>query len=79
MVIYVGTPDMGELKIENLEAFYVPMHTFVKFNPMIIHGGQYPVHKEEAHLICMLPGRTFNNDMVFRKIEKEEEKGVLIL
>lgn len=79
VVIYVGMPDMGELKIENLEAFYVPKHTFVKFNPMIVHGGQYPVHNEEAHLICMLPGRTFNNDMVCRKIEDEEEKAILIL
>lgn len=79
VIIYVGIPEMGALKIENLEGFYVPKHTFVKLNPMIVHGGQYPVNKSEAHLICMLPGRTFQNDMVYRRIEAEDEKGVLIV
>lgn len=77
VVIYVGMPEMGALKIENIEAFYLPKHTFIKFNPMIIHGGQFPVHQKEAHLICMLPGRTFNNDMVSRVITDENEKGEL--
>ena len=79
VIIYVGVPEMGELRIENLEGFYVPKHTFVKLNPMIVHGGQYPVNEPEAHLICMLPGRTFQNDMVYLRIEEEDKKGVLIM
>lgn len=79
VIIYVGMPERGELKIENLEAFYVPRLTFVKLNPMIIHGGQFPVSSPEAHLLCMLPGRTFQNDMVYRIIEEEDEKGILVL
>lgn len=46
---------------------------------MIVHGGQYPVNEPEAHLICMLPGRTFQNDMVYLRIEEEDKKGVLIM
>ena len=53
--------------------------SFVKLNPMIVHGGQYPVNEPEAHLICMLPGRTFQNDMVYLRIEEEDKKGVLII
>lgn len=79
VIIYVGMPERGELKIENLEGFYVPKDTFVKLNPMVIHGGQFAVNEAEAHLLCMLPGRTFQNDMVYRIIEEEEEKGVLAL
>ncbi len=66
------------MKAEGLEAFYVPQGTFVKMNPMVVHGMQFPVHKEEAHVICMLPGRTFHNDMTGWLIEDDQEKAVLV-
>ena len=65
--------------VNNLEAFYIPKGTFVKLNPLIVHGTQFPVHKEEAHLICLLPGRTFMNDKVARSITNEEEMAELVL
>lgn len=79
VIIFVGVPGRGELTVKNLEAFYIPQGTFVKLNPLIVHGTQFPVHKEEAHLICMLPGRTFMNDKVARSITDEAEMAELVL
>lgn len=72
VVIFVGIPSLPDLKAENLEAFYVPKGTFVKLNPLIVHGKQYVVGKEEAHIVCMLPGRTFQNDRIARKLQEDE-------
>lgn len=79
VVIFVGAPKGGDLSVENLEAFYVPKGTFVVINPLIIHGDQYPVHRDEAHVLCLLPGRTFRNDTVSRSIRDEAEMAELIL
>ncbi len=78
VIIFTGLQSGEELKAEGLEAFYVPQGTFVKMNPMVVHGMQFPVHKEEAHVVCMLPGRTFHNDMTGRLIEDDQEKAVLV-
>lgn len=58
---------------KTIEAFYVPKGTFVKLNPLIVHGTQYPVDKEDVHIVCMLPGRTFKNDMLSRRLETGEQ------
>lgn len=79
VVIFVGAPGKGELSVENLEAFYVPKGTFVVIDPLIVHGDQYPVHREEAHIICLLPGRTFRNDTVSRALRDEADMAELIL
>lgn len=79
VIIFVGVPGAGGLNVDRLEAFYVPCGTFVKINPLIVHGTQFPVHKEEAHLICLLPGRTFMNDKVAKSIVDEDEMAELVL
>ena len=79
VVIFVGAPAAGELKVDNLEAFYIPKGVFVKINPLIVHGTQFPVHNDEAHLICLLPGRTFMNDKTARSISDEDEMAELVL
>ena len=78
VVIFVGL-CRGELTVDCIEAFYVPVGTFVKMNPMVVHGVQFPAHKEGAHVVCMLPGRTFHNDCTIRVLEREEEKAQLVL
>lgn len=60
VIIFVGIMD-SDFRTESIEAFYVPKGTFVKLNPLIVHGTQYPVDKEDVHIVCMLPGRTFKN------------------
>ena len=77
-ILFTGLQMRGDLTTENLEAFYVPQGTFVKMNPMVVHGMQFPVHNEEAHVVCMLPGRTFHNDVTARRIEDDLEKAVLV-
>ncbi len=78
ILIFVGIPGRGELTVDKLESFLVPKGTFVKLNPMVVHGSQFPVNNAEAHVVCMLPGRTFNNDMVFRIVENEAEMAELV-
>jgi ureidoglycolate lyase len=81
VVIYVGPPPFGDkFDVKTLEAFIIPKGTFVKLNPLIVHGSQYPINgAEEVHLICMLPGRTFATDMVSSFKEKEEDRAEIVL
>lgn len=74
VVIYVGVPGKGpeRLTTDTLEAFYVPRGTFVKLNPLITHGPQYSVCDAEAHVLCLLPGRTFHNDMIMKRLNEDE-------
>lgn len=72
VIIFVGIMDR-DFRTESIEAFYVPKGTFVKLNPLIVHGTQYPVDKEDVHIVCMLPGRTFKNDMLSRRLETGEQ------
>lgn len=64
VVISVGIAFPGRpFTVDNVEAFYVPKRTFVKLNPYILHGAQFPVNAQTAHIACILPGRTFANDI----------------
>lgn len=78
VIIFVGSPAGDRFSVENLEAFYIPKGTFVKLNPLIVHGTQYPVNTDEVHIVCMLPGRTFRNDMIPQPLE-ENEKAEIVL
>jgi ureidoglycolate lyase len=82
VVIFVGPPPFGDppqFSVKTLEAFIVPRGTFVKLNPLIVHGTQYAIDSGTVHIVCMLPGRTFANDMLARMIEKDEEKAEIVL
>lgn len=37
------------------------------------HLKRHPVDKEDVHIVCMLPGRTFKNDMLSRRLETGEQ------
>jgi ureidoglycolate hydrolase len=81
VIIYVGAafgpPEMWNT--DRLEAFIVPKGTLVKLNALVIHGSQYPIDSDEVHLLCMLPARTFANDMLSTMIKEDEEKVELIV
>ncbi|MBQ9046494.1 MAG: hypothetical protein IJ120_01215 [Solobacterium sp.] len=79
VIIFVGTPGRGKFTVDNLEAFIIPQGTFVKLNPLIVHGTQYVIDKDEAHILCMLPGRTFRNDMIAVFAEDEAEQAEIVL
>lgn len=79
VAIFVGAPAPGQkFNVDQLEAFLVPKGTFVRLNPYIIHGAQFAIHEEEAHVLCLLPGRTFRNDMEAVMLT-EEERAVLVM
>ena len=79
VVIFVGTAFPGRpMSVDRVEAFYVPKGTFVKLNPYIVHGTQFPVHSEEAHILCLLPGRTFANDIQVQVLDEAARAEVVL-
>jgi ureidoglycolate lyase len=78
VIIYVGRVMRGELSPETIEAFYVPQGTFVKLDPLILHGRQFVMKAEEAHILCLLPQRTFHNDMMAKFLEEKDQIEILI-
>lgn len=79
VIIFVGTLPPTGLTTETLEAFLVPKGTFVKLNPLIVHGTQYCVDTPQAHILCMLPERTFRNDKIGRMLEDENDRAEIVL
>jgi ureidoglycolate lyase len=78
VVIYVGRVIRGDLSPETIEAFLVPRGTFVKLEPLILHGRQFVTGAPEAHILCMLPQRTYNNDMLFKVLGEQEQLEVVL-
>lgn len=76
VIIFVSVPD-NKFSSKNLEAFYIPKGTFVKLNPLIVHGTQYPVKDEDIHIMCLLPGRTFKNDLLPQVLEEDEKVEII--
>lgn len=79
VIIFVGSPawETGS-RWRIWRRFTFQKGTFVKLNPLIVHGTQYPVNTDEVHIVCMLPGRTFRNDMIPQPLE-ENEKAEIVL
>ena len=73
VIMFFGKVVNGEPDPQTVEAFIVPKGTFVKVEPLIVHGRQFAVNAAEAHVLCLLPQRTFNNDMI-KKILNDDEK-----
>jgi ureidoglycolate lyase len=73
VIIYVGRVIRGELGLDTIEAFRIPQGTFVKLEPLILHGRQFVTKAEEAHILCLLPQRTFANDMIAKRLEDAEK------
>jgi ureidoglycolate hydrolase len=67
----------GEIPYGKIEAFYVPMGTVVVLNPGVWHCSPFVAGADEAHIFCMLPERTYENDAVVVSIP--EEKRVVIV
>ena len=78
VIIYVGKVIKGELSLDTIEAFLVPQYTFVKLEPLILHGTQYVIKAEEAHILCMLPQRTYSNDMISRVLDDNDKIEILV-
>lgn len=73
VVIFVGAMSWEPPSSDALEAFIVPKGTFVKLHPLVLHGTQYVLDKPEAHILCLLPQRTFYNDMIALPLDAAEQ------
>jgi ureidoglycolate lyase len=78
VIIYTGRLIRGEPGLETIEAFVVPRGTFVKLEPLILHGRQFVTESDEAHILCMLPQRTFNNDMIAKFLGEQEKLEIVL-
>lgn len=79
VAIFVGTPAPGAaFSTDTVEAFLVPKGTFVKLNPLILHGTQFPVDAQEAHVLCLLPERTFMNDVLMERLPEDRQAEVVL-
>lgn len=56
--------ETAEVPLEHLKAFLVPKGTFVCLKPGVWHGCQFPVSKEAAHILIVLPERTYAKDCI---------------
>ena len=78
IIIFCGRLVSGEMDLDTIEAFHVPQGTFIKYEPLIVHGRQFVSKAAEAHVLCLLPQRTFNNDMIKKMLGDDEKIEVLI-
>ena len=61
VIIYVA-PVSKEPVPQETKAFIVPQGPVVRLETGVWHLGQFPVSKEEVHLLLALPQRTYVND-----------------
>ena len=72
VIMFFGKVVRGELSPDTIEAFHVPQYTFVKMEPLILHGSQFVTKAEEAHVLCLLPQRTYANDMMAKMLDEND-------
>ena len=73
VIMFFGRVVNGEMSLETIEAFKVPKGTFIKVEPLVVHGRQFVINAAEAHVLCLLPQRTFFNDII-KKVLTDDEK-----
>lgn len=57
---------------ELTEAFLVPKGTAVRLNPGVWHLAALPVHQDIAHVLIVLPERTYKNDCVVVEYDRDD-------
>ncbi|MDR2390548.1 MAG: hypothetical protein LBE84_02550 [Planctomycetota bacterium] len=75
-LIFVGRARKG-FDPDRLEAFVVPKGVFVKLNPGVVHGTQFPVRDEWVRVLVILPEHTYDNDIVRKPLAPGEAVEVL--
>ena len=70
-VIFVG-PSGRNVDPNTIEAFHIPQGTYVRLNPGVLHGRQFVYNTDVTHIMCMLPQRTYGNDMCATFLEGDD-------
>ncbi len=63
-IVYHVAPPTKDPVPELTQAFLIPKGTLVHINTGVWHLGPYPVNKEKAHVLIVLPERIYKNDCV---------------
>lgn len=71
MVIFAGF-GFAPFLPPRFEVFLVPKGTVVRLKAGVLHGTQFPVDRDDATVIVMLPERTFATDFVAGKLEGDD-------
>lgn len=77
VVIHVAPPT-NEPVPELTEAFIVPRGTMVMLKTGVWHYGGYPLIKEEAHLLIVLPERIYMNDCCVVQYEDKDHMEIVL-
>lgn len=70
-VIHVA-PASAEPAPQLTEAFIVPKGTMVAIKTGVWHMGAVPLHKEELHMLIILPERVYVNDCTVAEYDEQD-------
>jgi ureidoglycolate lyase len=78
VVIHVApaTPPDGGVPTERMAAFRVPKGTMVVLRPGVWHHAPFTVNDSPAHVLVVLPERTYANDCQVFHLEGVERVGI---
>ena len=68
--LIVGVAPAGELKTENVQAFYIPGGMGISLNPSVWHAVPFAVGKEVMS-VCIFKNNTSHEDIYFDAIPEE--------
>ncbi|MGO5052951.1 ureidoglycolate lyase [Lachnospiraceae bacterium LCP25S3_G4] len=72
VVIHVAVPSVDPVP-EKIEAFYIPRGTVVYLNIGVWHLAPFPVDAMVAHMMILLPQRTYKNDCVVVEYDEKDQ------
>lgn len=71
-VLHVAPPTNKPVP-DRIQAFVVPAGTAVYLKTGVWHNGGFPVHKEEAHVLIVLPERLYKTDCTVVAYEEQDQ------
>ena len=68
-----ATPPGAGVPIDGIEVFLIPQGTAVSLRPGIWHYAPFTVNDDPAHVLIVLPERTYANDCIVAVHEQEDQ------
>ena len=65
--------ESAEVPFDHFQSFFVPRGTFVTLNPGVWHGCLLPVSRNAAHILIVLPERTYAKDCTCVFFDPEDQ------
>ncbi len=77
-IIFHAAPPTKDPVPELTEAFYVPCGTVLQIHTGVWHYGGFPVNREQAHVLIVLPQRIYKNDCVVVQYEEKDQIEIIL-